>query len=138
MRMEVIKESYSIYITLLAIFLFIWGLYNRIKYLCLEKATKAVADVENRKDLTGKEKFALCIIWINEELPKVFKNSFFQATLEKIVQLAYDTSFDYLKNYIHRKTGMDISEAIETIKNSTETEKEVPEQIESKDAETDK
>ena len=112
---SLLKDNYNILITLLALILLIWGIYNRIRYLCLEKASRMVADVENNKELTGKEKFALCVLWINEELPKVFKNAFIQSIIEKAIDFAYTTSSDYLKNYIKRKTGYDISELLEQI-----------------------
>ena len=57
--------------------------------------------------LTGEEKFALVISWINKDLPKIFANSIFKTIVEKIVQYAYDNSFNYMKNYIKRKTGYD-------------------------------
>lgn len=109
-------QGYDIITTLIAIIALIWGIYSNIKFTCLKKASEMVASVEKNVELTGEQKFALCIFWLNEELPKVFKNSFFQATLEKIVQFAYDTSFTFAQKYIKRKTGYDISEIVNSLK----------------------
>ena len=100
---------------LFAIILLILSIYNRIKYLCLEKACEKIAVVEKMDNLTGEEKFALVISWINKDLPKIFANTFFKSILEKIVQFAYDNSFKYMKNYIKRKTGYVISSLIDQI-----------------------
>ena len=117
-----LSDNYSIFITLLALIILIWGIYNKIKFLCLEKATQMVAKVEDRAELTGEEKFALCIIWINEELPKVFRNSLIRSIIEKLLQFAYDNSFEYMKKYVKTKTGHDISELIEQAKEVLEIE----------------
>ena len=70
--------------------------------------------------LTGEEKFALVISWINKDLPKIFANSMFKTIIEKIVQYAYDNSFNYMKNYIKRKTGYDISSLIDQINSNSD------------------
>ena len=114
--LNLLSDNYNIFITLLALIILIWGIYNRIKFLCLEKATQMVAKVEDRSELTGEEKFALCIIWINEELPKVFRNSLFKSIVEKLLQFAYENSFEYMKKYVKTKTGHDITELIEQAK----------------------
>lgn len=111
-----LQEDYNVFITLLALILLIWGVYQKIKFLCLEKASEMVAKAESYKELSGAEKFAIVLNWINEDLPKVFANSAFQAILKKLVQFAYNTSFTYMKNYIKRKTGQDVSEIIDTLK----------------------
>lgn len=111
-----LQEDYNVFITLLALILLIWGVYQRIKFLCLEKASEMVAKAESYKELSGAEKFAIVLNWINEDLPKVFANSAFQTILKKLVQFAYNTSFTYMKNYIKRKTGQDVSELIDTLK----------------------
>lgn len=113
---SILKDNYNILITLLALILLIWGIYNKIRYLCLEKASIMVAEAENKEELSGKEKFALCVLWINQELPKVFKNALIQSIVEKAIDFAYTTSSDYLKNYIKRKTGYDISTLLEQFK----------------------
>ena len=125
--MDTLFERYDVLATVVAVFFIIYSIYNRIKYLCLEKAAEMVAKVEGNKDLSGEEKFSLCIIWIGEALPKIFKNSIFKTLLEKIVQYAYDNSFQYATNYIDRKLGVDINTAANIIKaeeenKSTETE----------------
>lgn len=106
---------------LFAIILLIISIYNRIKYLCLEKACEKIAAVEKMDNLSGEEKFALVISWINKDLSKIFANTFFKSILEKIVQFAYDNSFKYMKNYIKRKTGYDISSLIDQINSNSDT-----------------
>lgn len=127
--LDKILARYDILATIIAVFFVLYAIYNRIKYLCLKKASEMVAKVEADKELTGEEKFALCIVWISEELPKVFKNSIFQTILEKIIQHAYDTSFEYAANYIERKTGTDIN-TINNILQSSQTNKENSDNIE--------
>ena len=117
--LDSILKRYDVLATIIAIFFVLYAIYNRIKYLCLEKAAKMVAKVEGNKELSGEEKFSLCILWITEELPKVFKNSIFKAIIEKVVQYAYDNSFEYATNYIERKTGTDIETIVEAIKQNT-------------------
>lgn len=117
--LDSILKRYDVLATIIAVFFILYAIYNRIKYLCLEKAAKMVAKVEGNKELSGEEKFSLCILWITEELPKVFKNSIFKAIIEKIVQYAYDNSFEYATNYIERKTGTDIETIVEAIKQNT-------------------
>lgn len=117
--LDSILKRYDVLAIIIAVFFILYAIYNRIKYLCLEKAAKMVAKVEGNKELSGEEKFSLCILWITEELPKVFKNSIFKAIIEKIVQYAYDNSFEYATNYIERKTGTDIETIVEAIKQNT-------------------
>lgn len=117
--LDSILKRYDVLAIIIAIFFVVYAIYNRIKYLCLEKAAKMVAKVEGNKELSGEEKFSLCILWITEELPKVFKNSIFKALIEKIVQYAYDNSFEYATNYIERKTGTNIETIVEAIKQNT-------------------
>lgn len=127
------SETYNTILTIISIGLIIIAIYNRIKYLCLEKASEKVAEVEKMTELSGSEKFALVVLWINESLPKVFRTAFFQAILEKIINYAYDNSKSYALNYIKRKTGYDISELLETLEN-TSTAK--PEDTKSDDSTT--
>jgi hypothetical protein len=47
------SDQYSILVTIIAIFLFIWGMYSKIKYLCLKKASEKVAEIENLEDISG-------------------------------------------------------------------------------------
>lgn len=116
---------YNSVITIIAILSILYAFYTKIKYLCLKKAAEKVAEVEEREELTGKEKFALVILWINEELPTIFKSSLFKTSIQKLVQLAYDNAFSYAKNYIKRKTGMDVSTLLTNISNtSQETSKD--------------
>lgn len=109
------NDKYGLFMTIIAIIMIIYSLYQKIKFSCLEKASKMVAEAEGHSELSGKEKFALVVLWINEELPAIFKNSFFQAIIEKLIEFAYNTSFDYMKKYVKRKTGQDISTLIESI-----------------------
>ena len=120
--LDSILKRYDVLAIIIAVFFILYAIYNRIKYLCLEKAAKMVAKVEGNKELSGEEKFSLCILWITEELPKVFKNSIFKAIIEKVVQYAYDNSFEYATNYIERKTGTDIETIVETIKQNSKQE----------------
>lgn len=106
-------------ITLIAVFVIcgaiIITMYNRIKYLCLKKASEKVADVEELTFLTGSEKFALVVKWIDEELPAVFRNSVVYTLIESLVDLAYRNAKKYMSNYVKRKTGYDIDEIIEIL-----------------------
>lgn len=119
---NLLKNDYNVFITLLALILLIWGVYQRIKFLCLEKASEMVAKAESYKELSGEEKFAIVLNWMNEDLPKVFANSVFRSVLEKLVQFAYKTSFSYMKNYVKRKTGKDISDIVDTIQDTLDKE----------------
>lgn len=114
------KDLYTVAITFIALFFIFKAMYNKIKYLCLEKASEKIASVEELSELTGEEKFALVLCWINTDLPKIFNNSVMQTIIEKIINFAYNNSFKYAQNYIKRKTGYDISELLETIKAATE------------------
>lgn len=119
---SMLTEEYNIFITVLSLILLIISIYNRIKYLCLEKASEMVAKAEAHEKLTGEQKLALCTIWINEELPKVFRNSLVQSLVKKLVNFVYDNSFEYMKRYVKRKTGQDISELINISKEALEKE----------------
>ena len=110
------NENYSKIATLLIIILVIYGFYQKIKFSCLYKASEMVAKVESNKELTGKEKFATVVLWINEELPKVFKSSVFQNILQKLIEYAYSTSKDYMEEYVKRTTGESISTIIQKSK----------------------
>lgn len=109
------NESYGIIITIVSIVSLIYALYQKIKFSCLEKASKMVAEAESHSELSGKEKFSLVVLWINEELPYVFRNAFFQTIIQKLIDFAYNTSFEYMKKYVKRKTGYDISTLMENI-----------------------
>ena len=108
-------HTYSTLITLLAIILAVIIMYEKIKFACLEKAAEKVAEAEGMENLTGSQKFALVLLWINTSLPAIFRNQLFQTILKKLVQYAYEKSSDYAKNYIKRKTGYDISGVIEKL-----------------------
>lgn len=110
-------DTYSTLITIIAINMVIFSMYNRIKYLCLKKAAEKVAEIEQNTELTGSEKFAQVVLWINEDLPKLFRNKFFNTLIKKLVQFAYDNSKEYTENYIKRRTGYDLSTLIENIYN---------------------
>ena len=93
--------------------------FYKIRFLCLKKATEKVAAVEKMSDLTGEQKFALVVQWIDDELPSIFKSSVVTSIIEALVQYAYNNSFSYMKNYIKRKTGYDISSLISEIQNNS-------------------
>ena len=99
-------------------------MYNKIKYFCLEKAAEKVAEVEKDKELTGSQKFAKVVLWINQELPKIFKNKLFNIIVEKLVNYSYNTSKEYAINYIKRKTGYDISELIKKLSDTSKESSE--------------
>ena len=113
------SKTYDIIITLIAIGLAFSVMYNKIKYFCLEKAAEKVAEVEKDKELTGSQKFIKVVLWINNELPKIFRNKLFNMIIEKLVNYAYSNSKEYTKNYIKRKTGYDISELIKNLPNTS-------------------
>ena len=110
------KDIYTVAITLIALFFIIKAMYNNIKFICLKKATEKIASVEELEDLTGEEKFALVLSWINNDLPKVFNNVAAQTIIEKLINFAYNNAFKYAQNYIKRKTGYDIQELVDMIK----------------------
>ena len=110
-------NTYSTLLTIITIAMIVFSMYNRIKYLCLEKAAEIVAEIEQNKDLTGSEKFAQVVLWINEDLPKIFRNKVINTLIEKLVQFAYDNSKEYAKNYVKRKTGYDISTLLGNLNN---------------------
>ena len=114
----VMGSEYSFIITLIAIILAIIAIYNRIKYLCLEKASELVSTIEGRDDLTGEEKFAVVVKWISEDFPKVFRNSLIISIIEKIVQFAYENCYTYMRRYIKRKTGYDITGLIDEVQSA--------------------
>lgn len=114
------KDIYIVAVTLIALFFIFKAMYNKIKYICLKKASEKIASVEKLTELTGEEKFALVLCWINTDLPKIFNNAAMQTLIEKIINIAYNNSFKYAQNYIKRKTGHDISELLETIKSVSE------------------
>ena len=107
-----ILENYGVVVSFLTIFFAVKSAYMKIKFECLVKATEKIAAVEKLENLSGEQKFSLVISWINVDLPKLFKNKLFIAVVETIVQKSYDNSSSYMKNYIKRKTGYDISEVI--------------------------
>ena len=86
------NKNYSIIITIITIIMLIYALYQKIKFHCLEEASKMVAEAESHSELSGKEKFSLVVLWINEELPSIFRNSFFQTIIQKLIEFAYNTS----------------------------------------------
>ena len=92
------SNTYDVIITIIAIFLAFTTMYSKIKYFCLEKAAEKVAEVEKDKELTGSQKFAKVVLWINQELPKLFKNKLFNIIIEKLVNYSYNTSKEYAIN----------------------------------------
>lgn len=99
------------------------AIYYKVRGDCIKKASEYIAKVETNETLSGKEKFMIVLAWIDESLPKILKASLFKRTKEKIAQLAFDNSSSYAANYIKRKTGMDISALISTVK--TEVTEEI-------------
>lgn len=110
------KDIYTVAVTLIALFFILKAMYNNIKFICLKKASEKIASVEELEDLTGEEKFALVLSWINNDLPKVFNNVAAQTIIEKLINFAYNNAFKYAQNYIKRKTGYDIQELVDMIK----------------------
>lgn len=117
------KDIYTVAVTLIAIYLAFNSMYNKIKCICLTKASEKIAAVEQMTDLTGKEKFALVLSWINADLPKVFNNAKMQVIIENIINTVYNNSYKYASNYIKRKTGYNVSELISTVKKADEDTK---------------
>ena len=108
--------GYGIIITIVAIILVLIIIFYRIKCQCLELASKMVAEVETHDELSGKEKFAVVVEWLNQQFPGIFKMILIQTVIKNAINLAYDSSKEYTDNYIKRKTGYDISEIINKIK----------------------
>lgn len=113
------SNAYDVIITLIAIILAFATMYNKIKYFCLEKAAEKVAEIEKEKELTGSQKFAKVVLWINYELPKIFRNKVFKTIIEELVEYSYNNSKEYSTNYIKRKTGYDISELLDKLPNTS-------------------
>lgn len=109
------SNIWNIILLILVISFIVYTMYLRIKYVCLKKAAEKVAEVEKMTNLTGEQKFAIVTLWIEEDLPKLFKSELAKQAVQKIVQLAYDNSSEYAKNYIKRKTGYDISGVLENL-----------------------
>ena len=120
------KDIYTVIVTLVALFFILRAMYNNIKFICLKKASEKIASVEELADLTGDEKFALVLSWINSDLPKIFNNAAAQTIIEKLVNFAYNNAFKYAQNYIKRKTGYDIKELVDMIKDSNKNMKNEP------------
>lgn len=119
--MQININIYDVLATIITLILLIWGIYSRIKYLCLKKASEEIAKVEGIKNLTNQQRFALVVTWIDKDLPKIFRNSLARAILEKLVQFAYNNAYDYAKKYIKRKTGLDISALIKSAQDKETT-----------------
>ena len=110
----------TIILALVAIVSLVYSIYNKIKFACLQKAAELVASVEKNEEMSGAEKFATVVLWINETLPKIFQNELIKATLEKLVQYIYENMFRYAQSYIKRKTGYNISQISEELRDSKE------------------
>lgn len=119
--MQININIYDVLATIITLILLIWGIYSRIRYLCLKKASEEIAKVEGIKNLTNQQRFALVVTWIDKDLPKIFRNSLARAILEKLVQFAYNNAYDYAKKYIKRKTGLDISTLIKSAQDKETT-----------------
>lgn len=117
------NDFYGLSLTIISIGLIIITMYNRIKYLCLEKAVEKIAAVEELKELTGEQKFALVVTWINSDLPTIFNNSLIETLIKKIIDYAYNNCFKYANNYIERKTGCNIKELVDMIKDAEDEAK---------------
>lgn len=98
-----------------SLILLIYAMYSDIKYSCLKKASEMIAKAEKREDLTGEEKLALVITWITDDLPSIFSNEICKGFIKYIINYVYNNSFEYMKNYIKRKTGKDISTIVNEI-----------------------
>lgn len=109
------QHTYSTLVTLLGIVLAVIIMFEKIKYACLEKAAAKVAEVEGMENLTGEQKFALVLLWINQSLPVIFRAQLFQNLISKLIEYAYKNSADYAKKYIKRKTGYDVSALLEKL-----------------------
>ena len=109
---------------IIAIVFIIYGVFEKVKYKCLLEASKKIAVAEDRDDLTGPEKFTLVVSWIDESLPAIFRNSLVRNTLRKIVQVVFDNCSVYMQRYVKRKTGKDITNIIDTIKDAAEEQLE--------------
>ena len=117
------NDGYSVLISIVAVSSVVYCMYSKIKYNCLMKASKMVAEAEGREDLTGEEKFALVTIWIEDELPRIFKSNMVKGVIGVLIEYAYNNSFQYMKNYIKRKTGKDVDEVVSVVKDEIEKQK---------------
>lgn len=113
--MEFILNEIDIILIITSICLLIYGLYSKIKFECLKKASELVSKIEEDDKLTAEEKFATVLFWINEDLPLIFSNATFKAVTEEIVKYVYKYFEKYANNYIKNKTGMDLEEIVENV-----------------------
>ena len=88
-------------------------MYNKIKFECIKMAASKIAEIEGKENLSGSDKFALVVLWIEESLPIIFKNSLIKNLIEKLVQYTYTKSNEYAKKYVKRKVGYDITKILE-------------------------
>lgn len=95
-------------------------MYDKVQYKCLLKASEMVARCEGYEDLTGEEKFTLCVKWLSESLPKVFRKALGEEAIGAIVQYVYDMAYQYMTRYIRRKTGLNVSALENAIKENKE------------------
>lgn len=128
------NDFFGVLFGVTSVILLVWSIYNNIKYECLKKATELIAKIEDQEELTGEEKFTLVISWINEDLPVLFQNTFIKSLTIKIAESVFENVSEYAKKYIKRKTGYDVSDLIDILKDvvidddkdkKTETSKEV-------------
>ena len=62
-----------------------------------------MAEAEDMSNLSGEQKFALVVLWINESLPGIFRNALVKSIIKKTVQFIYVYFKKYAASYITRK-----------------------------------
>jgi len=84
----------SIVFFILAVAVFVWGLYQRVKGNAAASASAFIAQVEST-GLVGPEKMELVVNWLYDMIPVPFRKILTKEALQGIAQ----TIFDYMKRY---------------------------------------
>ena len=106
----------------------VYGMYQKIKFDCLQLASKKVAEAEGHTELDGKERLQLATDMIKSELPFVFTHSLLRNVAIKFIDYSYKNSKEFAEGYAKIKTGESIEDIVEKL---ADVEKLEPEDTES-------
>lgn len=101
--------------TIVGIAALIYGMYQKIKFDCLELASKKVAEAEGHHELSGEERAKLANELINKELPGTFINSLFRNLIAKFIDYSYKNSKEFAEGYAKIHTGESIDDIVEKL-----------------------
>ena len=102
----------------------IFGMYHKIRYDCLELASKKVAEAESHTELSGEERAKLANEMIRKELPLAFIDSLVRNFLAKIIDYAYKNSKEFAEGYAKVKTGESIENIVDKLSTIEDTKAE--------------